>query len=76
MACLRKSFGEVEDLLEDVPGGRITGVVVSPAFQRLDFKARQKKLADALQKGLTAQDLAKVGVIAALTPREASLNAA
>jgi len=72
---LRAQLGEVEDALDDIPGGRVAGVIVSPAFDRLDHGKRVKKLDAALRKGLTPQELEKVGVIAALTPREANVKA-
>jgi hypothetical protein len=72
---LREELGEVEDALEDMPDEWISGVIISPAFNRLDHRKRVKKLDRVLRKRLTPAELKKVGVIAALTPREAHVKA-
>jgi acid stress-induced BolA-like protein IbaG/YrbA len=72
---LREQLPDLIDALEDVPGGRVSGVVVSSGFKSLNHQSRQKKLNAILKRGLTAQELAAVGAIAALTPAEASVKA-
>ncbi|MBI4602863.1 MAG: hypothetical protein HY721_12975 [Planctomycetes bacterium] len=73
---LRESFRDLEDDLEDVPTtGCVLGTVISPAFDRLDCKKRQERLKKVLTKKLTEAEYAKVGPIAALTPRETNEDA-
>jgi len=72
---LRDQLSDLGDALEDLPGGRVSGVVISSAFNSLDHQARQEKLYGILKRGLSAQELAAVGAIAALTPAEASVKA-
>jgi hypothetical protein len=74
---LRREFGKVTDALEQVPStGRVTGVIISPAFNKLDDGARQRRLARALKAGLTKEEESNVGPIAVLTPAEADAKAA
>jgi hypothetical protein len=76
MRVLRAQFKDVEDALDDVPStGRITGVIISPSFNRLEFSERQARLDAALKKGLTKDEYDHVGPIAILTPREAHVKA-
>ena len=72
---LRPHLPDLHDALEDLPGGRVSGVVVSSAFNSLDHQSRQKKLNAILKRGLTVQELSAVGAIAALTPAEAKVKA-
>ena len=72
---LRQQFRDLHDALEDLPGGRVSGVVISSAFRSMDHQSRQEKLDAALRRGLTAEELAAVGAIAALTPAEANVKA-
>jgi len=72
---LRRQLPDLSDALEDLPGGRVSGVVVSSAFNSMDHQSRQDKLYAILKRGLTAQELAAVGAVAALTPAEASVKA-
>ena len=72
---LRQQLRDLHDALEDLPGGRVSGVVVSSSFNAMDHQARQEKLSRLLRTGLTAEELAAVGAIAALTPAEASVKA-
>jgi len=76
MRVLRQRFGEVRDALEDVKAtGRVLGAVISPAFNRLDFDERQRRLSKALKEGLTPEEEENVGPIAALTPAEVDVKA-
>ena len=72
---LRPQLRDLQDALEDLPGGQVSGVVVSSAFSAMDHQARQKKLNAILKSGLTADELSSVGAIAALTPTEAKVKA-
>lgn len=72
---LRQHLEDVQDALDDLPGGRVSGVVVSPSFKSMNHQARQKKLNEILRGQLTADELSAVGAIAALTPAEASVKA-
>ena len=72
---LRQQFEDLHDALEDLPGGRVSGVVVSSAFNSMNHQSRQAKLKALLRTGLTAEELAAVGAIAALTPDEANVKA-
>ena len=72
---LKDSLTDVVDALEEVQDAkRITGVVISSAFEGLSHKKRQTKLWQALHAGLTKQEQADVGPIAALTPTEAMIG--
>ena len=73
--ALRPHLADLQDALEDLPGGRVSGVVISPAFNSMNYQSRQKKLSAILKRELTAQELAAVGAIAALTPAEANVKA-
>ena len=73
--ALRPHLADLQDALEDLPGGRISGVLVSPTFNSMDYQARQEKLSAILKRELTAQELSAVGAIAALTPAEANVKA-
>lgn len=66
---------DLQDALEDLPGGRVSGVVVSSSFNSLPHQARQDKLNAILKRELTAAELSAVGAIAALTPAEANVKA-
>jgi len=73
---LRRRFGDVTDALEQVEStGRVTGVVVSSAFNGLSDKERQVRLWQAIEDGMTPREQADVGPIAALTPAEANVKA-
>jgi hypothetical protein len=72
---LRPHLDDLQDALEDLPGGRVSGVVVSSTFNRMSHQSRQEKLKGILQHGLTADELSEVGAIAALTPAEANVKA-
>jgi Ni,Fe-hydrogenase maturation factor len=73
---LRKHFGPVRDALEEVEeNGGVTGIIISAAFNRMDFDERQRRLSKVLQESLTPQEEAIVGPIAALTPAEADVKA-
>jgi len=73
--ALRPHLRDLREALEDLPGGRVSGVVVSPAFNSMDHQARQAKLNAILRRELTARELSAVGAIAALTPAEANVKA-
>ena len=72
---LRPHLKDLQDALEDLPGGRVSGVVVSPTFNSMSHQLRQDKLNTILKGGLTADELSAVGAIAALTPAEATVKA-
>ena len=72
---LTRLVANMEWALEDLPGGRVSGVVISPSFESLDYSARQTKLSALLKRGLSAEELSAVGAIAALTPAEANVKA-
>jgi len=72
---LRQHLDEVQDALDNLPGGRVAGVVVSPSFRSMNHQAPQRKLIEILKGQLTADELSAVGAIAALTPAEASVKA-
>jgi hypothetical protein len=73
--ALRPHLADLQDALEDLPGGRISGVLVSPTFNSMDYHARQEKLSAILNRDLTPEELSKVGAIAALTRAEATVKA-
>jgi len=71
-----RPLGQVIDALDDVPEtGRVTGVIISPAFEGLDHRERQHRVWAALNLMLTADEADRVGPIATLTPAEASVRA-
>ena len=72
---LRPHLHDLQDALEDLPGGRVSGVIVSSSFNRLSHQDRQEKLNAILRRELTAAELSAVGAIAALTPAEANVKA-
>jgi acid stress-induced BolA-like protein IbaG/YrbA len=72
---LRRQLADFEHQLEKLPGGRVSGVVISSAFNGMDHQKRQAKLWANLRSGLDADELRSVGAIAALTPAEASVKA-
>ena len=73
--ALRAHLHDLHDALEDLPGGRVSGVVISSSFKSMDHQSRQKKLNEILKSQLTAAELSAVGAIAALTPAEADVKA-
>ena len=72
---LRPQLHDLQDALDDLPGGRVSGVIISSSFNSLSYQARQKKLNAILSRELTAAELSAVGAIAALTPAEANVKA-
>jgi acid stress-induced BolA-like protein IbaG/YrbA len=73
--ALRAHLRDLHDALEDLPGGRVSGVVVSSSFESLSHQARQDKLKAILSRDLSDSELDAVGAIAALTPAEATVKA-
>jgi len=68
---LRQRWPDVVDALDDVEGShRVTGVVISKAFNGLSYEARQQRLWNLLKRSLTPDEVAEIGPIAALTPAE------
>jgi len=65
----------LQDALEDLPGGRVSGVIVSSAFNSMSHQLRQDKLIRILKDGLTDDELSALGAIAALTPAEVTVKA-
>jgi hypothetical protein len=72
---LRPELHDLQDALDDLPGGRVSGVIISSSFNSLSYQSRQKKLNGILSRALTAAELSAVGAIAALTPAEANVKA-
>ena len=73
--AIRERFKDAEDALDEVRStGRVTGVVISRAFEGLDFPERQERLNRLLRRKLTPEEFADVGPIAALTPAEATVK--
>jgi hypothetical protein len=72
---LRSHLDNLQDALDDLPGGRVSGVIISSSFNSLSYQARQNKLNAILKRELTAAELSAVGAIAALTPAEANVKA-
>jgi len=72
---LRPHLKDLQDALEDLPGGQVSGIVVSSTFNSKNHQSRQEKLNAILKSGLTADELSAVGAIAALTPAEATVKA-
>lgn len=75
VSVLRKKFVDLQDGLDDLPGGRVSGVVVSAAFETMSHQQRQSRLQSILENELTPQERSAVGAIALLTPAEASAKA-
>jgi hypothetical protein len=75
IGVLRSQFRDLEDALDDLPEGRVSGVIVSSSFNSLTHQARQDKLSKILRRELTPAELSAVGAIAALTPAEANVKA-
>lgn len=75
VATLRRRFPDLRDGLDVVPAtGRITGIVVSDAFDGDSDADRQKMLCDALQSGLSSEELRQIGPIVTMTPAEAEID--
>jgi len=72
---LRRDLKNFQDALEDLPGGRVSGVIISSTFESMTHQLRQKKLSEILSGNLTDDEYAAVGAIATLTPAEVSLKA-
>ena len=72
---LQPHLQDLQDALEDLPGGRVSGVVVSSTFKSMNHPSRQARLNAILKRGLTPHELSAVGAIAALTPAEANVKA-
>jgi acid stress-induced BolA-like protein IbaG/YrbA len=72
---LRAHLKDLQDALEDLPGGRVSGIVVSSTFSSMSHQLRQDRLNTILKNELTADELSAVGAIAALTPAEATVKA-
>jgi hypothetical protein len=71
---LRQELPDFDHALDKLPGGRVSGVVISSAFNSMDHRKRQDKLWRILKRGLNAEELESVGAIAALTPEEATVK--
>jgi len=73
ISVLRQRWPDVVDALDDVQGThRVTGVIITKAFNGLSHEVRQQRLWKLLNKSLTADDAENVGPIATLTPAEAN----
>ena len=75
IGLLQPQLRDFQDALDDLPGGRVAGVVISSSFKSLDHQKRQEKLMSILESGLTAAEFSAVGAIAALTPAEVDVKA-
>lgn len=73
--ALKSHLQDLQDALEDLPSGRVSGVVISPTFTSMNYPSRQGKLKTILSRELTADEFSAVGAIAALTPAEANVKA-
>ncbi len=71
--ALQTALKEAELHLEELPGDRVGGMIVSPDFSDLDHQARQKKLKEIVES-LPAELALRVGPITALTPAEWSVE--
>jgi len=65
---LQPHLKDLQDALEDLPGGRVSVVVVSSTFNSMNHQLGQDKLNTILRRGLSADELSAIGAIAALTP--------
>ena len=65
--------GEALDAVEDAE--RITGYIVTSAFDDLSHRRRQRMLDSALKKFLTPDEFVCVGPIVTMTPAEATVKA-
>ena len=72
---LQHHLADLHDALDDLPGGRVSGVIISSSFKSLPHQKRQELLHAILQRELTGDEFAGVGPIAALTPDEANVKA-
>jgi acid stress-induced BolA-like protein IbaG/YrbA len=72
---VRPHLKDLQDALEDLPGGRVSGVIVSSTFNSMSHRSRQDKLNTILKNGLTDAELSALGAIAVLTPAEATVKA-
>ena len=72
---MRPHLKDLQDALEDLPGGRVSGVIVSSTFNSMSHRSRQDKLNTILKNGLTDAELSALGAIAVLTPAEATVKA-
>ena len=72
---LRPHLDDLQDALDDLPSGRVSGVIISSSFNSLSHQGRQRKLSVILKRELTADEFSAVGAIAALTPAEANVKA-
>lgn len=75
IGLLERELPDFDHALEKLPGGRVSGVVISSAFDKLSHPKRQKLLQDVFRRGLDEAELSAVGAIATLTPSEASVKA-
>lgn len=74
MSALRAALADAADLLEQTASGRVTGVVVSRAFDGRSHEERQQMIAAALNSALTVDELSDLGPIVAMTPNEAHVQ--
>jgi hypothetical protein len=72
---LRPHLSDLHDALDDLPGGRVSGVIISSSFVEMDYRSRQQKLNTLLENALTPAEFSATGAIAALTPAEAKVSA-
>ena len=69
MDALTKAFDHAQVELDQMSTGRYSGMIVWEGFGEEDAVDRQRRLRQALEKGLGA-DASQVGVIFAYTPHE------
>lgn len=72
---LTQAFAQAHVELDDLPGGRYSGLIVWEGFNEDDHTERQRRIRQALTKGLGVES-ALVGVILAYTPHEMQVMSA
>ena len=70
-SVLKTAFGaEARPVLETSSTGSVHGIVISDSFSRRTDRDRQQALWSALQRALTAEQMAHITFILATTPEE------
>ena len=73
--ALTQAFAQANVELDDLPGGRYSGLIVWEGFTEDDHTERQRRIRQALVKGLGTESNT-VGVILAYTPHEMQVMSA
>jgi uncharacterized protein YuzE len=61
----------IPDLVADLEEDRVVGIIISHAFDHLDYPERQAIIRQTLRQSFQPEALVDVGPISALTPAEA-----